>query len=247
MNRYKEIYRRVMEEDAESQRHFLQVISEVRGAQYKNLENFQAMFVPNDEYLKLYDKTVGEFSAGLYSEEGYCLWTNQLLFPITDIVGDIRGFAAFDPFVYADVHSGEGTGNYYTYSSGSLLNKKLFMLGANGVFKKAYDDGYLCITDGVFDTVALNSLGVNAMALMGSNLSPEILFQLRFIKRVILVQDNDNAGLQLGNKLLKMHRGAEIFKQKYSKDFDGALRSEYHDEVVSELMTFLSKGHLIKS
>ncbi len=240
MNRYKDIYKKVMEEDAVSQRHFLQTISEARGTDYGDLSRFKALFVPNDDYLRGFDKTAVDITAGMYSEEGYCLWTGRLLFPVMDLLGDVRGFAAFDPFVYADVHSGSGTGNYYTYSSSALMSKKRFMLCAEGVFKRAYDDGYLCITDGVFDAVSLDNAGINAAALMGSSLSPEILFQLRFIKHVILVQDNDEAGIMLGEKLLRMHRGARVFKQKYNKDFDGAIRSGYGENVIAELRTFLS-------
>lgn len=241
MNRYKKIYERVMAEDSESQRHFLKTIAEERGVEYGNLSPFKALFVPNDDFLKGYDPTVVEQNAGMYTEEGYCLWTGRLLFPIMDVVDDVKGFASFDPFVYADVHNGE-SGNYYAYSSSALMNKKQFMLGASGVYKKAYEEGYLCITDGVFDTVSLTNAGFNAMALMGSSLTPEILFQLRFIKHVILVQDNDNAGVLLGTKLLRVHKGGKIFKQKYAKDFDGAIKAGFAKEVIFELQTFLQKS-----
>lgn len=225
----------------------MKVIAEVRNASYDNLSHFDAIFVPNNDYLKNFDSTVMDVSAGMYNEDGFCIWNNQLMLPIYDVHDDVRGFAAFDPFVYADVHSNAGGGNYYTYSSSSVMSKKRFMLGTKGIFKKAYEDGYLCITDGVFDTISLDSIGVNSAALMGSSLTPEILFQLRFIKNVILVQDNDDAGLQLANKLLKVHHGATVFKQRYSKDFDGALNSDNRDEVISELKTFLLKKQIIRS
>ena len=241
MNRYKAIYDRVMKEEQEAQEKYKGAIFELRGVEYPNLERFKAMFVPNNEFLKSYDPTVAEVSAGMYGEGGGSIWTGQLLFPVMDLLGDVRGFAAFDPFVYADVHGG-GSGNYYAYSSGDLMSKKRFMLGAEGVYKRAWEQGYLCITDGIFDTVSLDARGVNAMALMGSSLTPEILFQLRFIKNVILVQDNDDAGLMLGDKLKRMHRGGKVFRQKYDKDFDGAVRGGYGDRVVDELRTFLAQS-----
>lgn len=240
MNRYKDLYKSVMASDANSQQHFINTISEERGVEYGDLSPFIPLFVPNDEYLRSYDPTIIEPDAGLYSEEGHCLWTGCLLFPILDLVGDVRGFAAFDPFVYADVHNGGG-GNYYIYSSGSIMSKKCYMLGAVGVYKKAYEDDYLCITDGIFDTVSLTNAGFNAMALMGSSLTPEILFQLRFIKNVILVQDNDDAGLLLGQKLQKLHKGGQIFKQRYAKDYDGAIKGGHGEDVKSELKTFLQR------
>lgn len=91
--------------------------------------------------------------------------------------------------------------NYYRYSSKNIMQKGKYLYMLPGTFEKAYNDGYLCVTDGLFDTLHLEHFGYNAGALSGSSLTIEMLAQMRVIKKVIIMSDNDSAGLKLEERM----------------------------------------------
>lgn len=232
---YRTGYRRAWSEDAESQERFCSVIAEVRSIPVSVLKSIECFFVPNEEYLVwACGEDILDAKYGVYLDDN-CLWSNCLLLPILNLNDQVMGLAGFNPFVYMDVHENLSSENYYQYSMSSVFAKGRYMFGPAGVYKKSMRDGYLCITDGVFDTVSLNAAGFNAMALMGSTLTQEILMQLRFIKKIILVADNDDAGYKLWDNLRKSIPGAVLFKQGYTKDADEALKSEHREDFIRKL------------
>ena len=82
------------------------------------------------------------------------------------------------------------------------------------------------ITDGVFDSVALNSRGIPALALLGSTFSKENLYFLRWYKNVYVCADNDRAGLQLYSKLSKSLPHVYKVVQSKAKDIEELLRED---------------------
>jgi len=83
------------------------------------------------------------------------------------------------------------------------------------------------IVDGVWDSITINYLGLPAMALLGSRISEDVKKILSLYKQIILVQDNDQAGVSLFIELSKLFKNVWRVKIPVSiaKDID-----EFHNK-----------------
>ena len=247
---YNTAYTAVWENDSArmAQQRYLEIIAELRHVDCSVLQTCRMMFLPNDSYLSYFagnEICYPEF--GCYSSPKECIWVNQLIIPITNIVGEVKGFAAFHPFNYATAkETGDKTITYYSYSARDVFAKNKFLYCPGDSYRKALDDGYIFLVDGVFDAASLYCAGFNAGALMGSIPSPEIIMLLRFIKRVILVADNDEAGYKLYQTLARKLNNIELYKQGFTKDADELLKSDRRDEFVASLKSVLDTGGFLK-
>lgn len=234
---YREGVARIWAEDSSSQQNFVKIISDVRKMKCIDFKKINAFFVPNDDYVATYfPDEIRQPEYGFYNSDGLCFWNNCLLIPIFDVADNVRSVVGFNPFRYTEAKEKQDWSlNYYIYSPNSVFKKGSFLFYLEGVYKKALQDGYLFLTDGVFDAISLASEGFNAAAMMGSSLTPEIVMLLRFIKHVLLVIDNDDAGIKLANSLQRMHSGVTVVTQKHTKDVDDLLKGPFHDEAVREL------------
>ena len=229
---YFDIVERVWEEDGESQTFFFESIKEVRHSDF-NPRGLYSIFIPNEKYLLDFTtESQREDEFGLF-RNGTCIWTNQMILPLCDILGVPRGIVSFDPFVYLDVHNGE-TGNYYIYSSQDVCPKGNFLYAHPESFKRGIDS-YLFITDGVFDTVSLYEHGFNAGALMGSTVSDIVIAILQLFPKVVLIRDNDEAGALLKRKLSSRLLNFVDFSVQGFKDIDEALKSDRKEEFLKSL------------
>lgn len=233
---YRDGVQRIWEEDAESQRGFLDAIASARNMKSIDFKAINAFFVPNDAYiLKYFDDTITFSEYGFY-EGDYCFWNNCLLMPIYDVADKVVSVAGFNPFRYLESKEKDDRSiNYYIYAPSQVFKKGSFMFYLEGCYKRALDDQYIIITDGVFDTIALQLAGFNAGALMSSSVTQEIATLLRFIKHVLIASDNDEAGLKLVEKIRAVHPFVTVIRQKRTKDIDDLLKSEYRDKAISEL------------
>lgn len=245
---YKKCLQNVYDKDFEVQKKYLDICCSARGMQSDILLKASAIFVPNSDYLLSYGGgEVLEESNGLY-RGGECLWTENILFPFFDIGDSIVGFGGFNPRVYLMVHEqNDWTSNYYNYSTKDIMRKGNYLYMLPGTFDKAWSDGYLLITDGIFDTLSLAQYGFNAAALCGSTLTEQIIVQLRLFKKVIILTDNDNAGYVLENKMKKYLHNCIFFHQGLYKDVDDILKSEYRDGFICKLWDSIQSPFLIDS
>ena len=89
--------------------------------------------------------------------------------------------------------------------------------------------------------MSLSSYGYLAAALLGSNVSEQVLAQLTFVDRIILAYDNDEAGLRLARFLTKKLNNVVCVKQKYTKDVDDLLKTSYKDNYLEMLNNVIQK------
>lgn len=233
----KELFDRIYNEDFEAQKNFIDFIcSSVRNMDSEVLYRAKAAFIPNNEYLvEMGGARVLDYANGLY-EHGDCIWVSNILFPFYNLSGDIVGFGGFNPETYLRVHeTNDWSHNYYRYSSKNIMQKGKYLYMLPGTFDKAYNDGYICITDGLFDTLHLEHFGFNAGALSGSSLTVEMLAQLRVFRKVIIMSDNDEAGLKLENRMKKYLHNCVFFHQGITKDVDAILKTEHRDGFLNAL------------
>ena len=168
-----------------------------------------------------------------------------MVFPITDLAGNVVGLAGYNPHNYLQAkETGDKSLNYYGYSNKDLFVKGNYLYCLDGVYKKALAQGYLIITDGLFDCLSLSSYGYLAAALLGSNVNEQVLAQLTFIDRIILAHDNDEAGLRLARFLTKKLNNVVCVKQKYTKDVDDLLKTSYKDNYLAMLDNIIQKKEL---
>lgn len=237
---------KIRNEDGDIQRKYVAGVAQARGMDADALWDVGAVFIPNDGYLAAYcGPAVKEYGYDCYGDEGLCKWNNNLVVPITDVAGKVVAIGGFNPFVYLDAKEhGSKSVSYYKYSNSTVYKKGRYLYSVPGVLEKSIREGYAFLVDGLFDCITLSGLGFNALALLGSFVSPEIIVQLRFIGRIILIADNDTAGIKLYETLKKQLRGLELFKQNIAKDIDDALKSEERGKVLNLLHDVAENGFL---
>ena len=229
---------RIYREDYKSQQHYItEICQSVRNMEPEILFKARAFFVPNEDYLKFFfapEVTSNEYD--FYNIYGECQWVGRLALPITNAVDKICGLAAFDAFRYLEAHEqNDWAMNYYYYSSKRIFDKGCYLYGLPGVYKEALNKGYLILTDGVFDAISFAKEGYLAMAALGSIVTDAMAAQLRFIDRVIVAVDNDDAGIAFYEKLHKVLNNVVLFTQNVTKDADDIIKSEYKMDYLREL------------
>jgi len=229
--------------DREAQEYYINVIiKDLRGMDSAIVWEADGFFVPNNDYfVEILGPVALEYDSGFYSKDGVCLWDNTLVLPIPDVFGEYVGLAAFDPINYATAHeSNKYEFSYYKYSRKDIYPHRYYFYGLKGTFDKAYEDGYLVLTDGVFDTLSFASRGYNAWAVLSSSVSEQMLAQLRFIKKVIVAMDNDAAGLKMYKYLSRRLNNVCCLIQGKTKDADEILKTEYSKRYLSKLDDIIS-------
>lgn len=230
--------------DGESQNNFIKIIcKDVRNMDEKVIHRADAFYVPNDQYMSImFGDVIKNGAFDCYYFDDSCKWLNNLVFPIKNLAGVIVGLAGFNPHTYVNTkETGDKSLNYYSYSNKEVFNKGSYLYCLEGGYKKAIKEGYLILTDGLFDCLSLESYGYNSASLLGSAVKDQILSQLIFIDKVILVHDNDLAGLKLANYLSRKLPNLVCVKQKYTKDVDDVLKTSHRDNFLVMLNNLINK------
>ncbi len=241
----KEGITRIYLEDKESLQYYVGMIcSDVRDMEPDVLYRAGAFFVANDDYMaEWFGQGITNPEYEIYRMDGTCLWLHNLVLPVVDAVGEVVGLAGFNPFRYLEAHqTNNWMLNYYMYSSKHIFDKSRFLYSLPGTLRQGLQDGYLVITDGIFDTLSLSACGIHAAALLGSFLSPQVAAVLRFYDRVLLAMDNDDAGLKLYGRLSKVLDNVILVKQGWAKDVDDVLKSQHRNLYLSRIHKILKTG-----
>lgn len=236
-------FRKVWGEDRESQVNFLTTIAkDVRNMDVNILINAGGIFIPNNEYMiHFFGAKILEPRYDCYSNFGNCHWNNNIIFPVRDILDRIVAISGFNPInKLMSQQEKDVTINAYRTSNKDVFDKGLHLFANKGILKKAMEDGYIIITDGVFDMLSLGAEGFNTAALLGSSLSEEHITYLKFIDKVYLAEDNDKAGSQLGRYMKKRLPNFARIKFTNFKDVDDILKSEHRKQFLEELKEGMS-------
>ena len=126
--------------------------------------------------------------------------------------------------------------NYYSYPSKYTFNKKDYLFILPDVYKKALQDGYLILVDGVFDSISFCYYGLNAASLLGSYLNINLAFYLKFIGKIFVAIDNDEAGLKMLHAVQRFIPHAKVIRQGYKKDADDILKTELRNKYISQIL-----------
>lgn len=241
----------LVEKDEKSQRVFLQAIADIR---YLDIDYFLSkgcFFVPNQEYMREYlgISSMNE-TYDIYNYDGECKWLWHLVFPIRNAVGELVGFAGYNPLSKMILKNNQMTGENeivppkYIYSSKSVFDRGNYLFIPNG-YTKCVEDGYAIIVDGMFDSMTIGSLGYNAVGMLGSKVSDKLLFMLSFVKTIYVIHDNDEAGLNLYKLLNKnLHNVVDVRVPRY-KDVDSYVYNEGAGKFKNVMDKVLESGSLL--
>lgn len=228
--------KRIYTEDIESQKKYIDIIMKnVRNMEPDIVYSSDGFFVPNDDYMKFYfGPEILTPSYDCYQPDGRCNWLTYLVFPMYNLIDEVVGLVGFNAINKLKTNEGEEFWglNYYRHSSSSLVEKSKYIFMPKGTFLKARRDGYIIITDGVFDMLHANAVGLNAGALLGSYVTEEILAQLTFIDKVYLAWDNDEAGEKLYRYMKRRLPNLRSIRHNKGKDLDDLLKSPYKDQFI---------------
>lgn len=190
-----------------------------------------AFFVHNDDYMvEKFGLVIKEPGLGIY-RFGRCTLAGRLAIPIRFMDGTVRGFIGYSkkPKELPDDESFIK----YLYPPKDCFPKSRYFYVMPDEYKKAIDDGYVCIVDGIFDKIILQCLGINAVSLCGSALTKWHRYYLHFIKHKIVIADNDVAGRNLAGKCKRYLSNCVEIIQPKSGDIDSFLRT---DKAVKEFL-----------
>lgn len=157
------------------------------------------------------------------------MW-GRCVFPVKDVYGNVMGFCGWDPFVdpkYLDSKN-------YGYKA-----KATTLYGMEKLPEYYTSKEPLFVTEGLMCTLYLRSQGFQALASLGSFLTPYVITILsRFGKRLIMVPDNDETGDKYVGQIKRSLPKAMIIQCAKGKDIEGLRKLDehiYEQQLLSEL------------
>ena len=211
------------------------------------IETFQIGYAPsNHVLLKAFEKMnfnkVAMFESGLVIESGngYDRFTDRIMFPLHDASGHVVGFSGR---IY---QASQNDSKYMNSPESAIFIKGETLYNYHRVGETARQNGYIIITEGFMDVIALYKAGIkNAVAIMGTALTRGHLNLLkRLSKTVYLCLDGDQAGRNATIKsidiLLKADFIVKVVDLPDNLDPDEFLDKRGQDELVSLLKRPLS-------
>jgi len=244
------IFRKVLAEDIKSQKHYVGIVMrDVRGIDYESVVPFEVIFIPNNEYLTHFaGNDIKNPMYGLYDPDGECRYVGDILIPLKLISGVCCGWVAFDPIVKARAEQTKDfSESYYELPPSSIMKKGKVLFVRPEVYKKSLNDEYICLIDGVFDNISLDYHGFNSGSFLGSEVNSDNMFLLMFIKNLIVIPDNDEAGLKFVKSIRKFRPDARVCNQFWCKDADDVLKSDHCKEFCDTLNDCINDRHTLRS
>lgn len=162
------------------------------------------------------------------NDENQDFFINRIMFPIHNHSGNIVGFSGRSLSNKSDV-------KYLNTESTDIFKKEEIFYNFFRVKDLVKNDSiYLC--EGYMDVIALYRAGINnAIALMGLNLSDfqiESLKEQKWLKKIYLCLDNDDAGINYSTKIAEKLLGND-FEIWFIKPYDKKYKDM--DELVNNL------------
>ena len=194
-------------------------------ALFQNLKHQGVFYVPDDEYMINhfgYDITDSKY--GIYYSDNICKYALRLVFPMIFFDGSINGFIGYTNV--NDIDPEDQAFIKYLYPPKMAVDKKRYMFITPEEYKKAYEEQYICVIDGLFDQKSLVTHGINACSLCGSALTEFHRIYLKPIKNIIVLADNDPAGRKLFNSIKRAFPNAVEIIQTLTWDIDDFMKTQ---------------------
>lgn len=150
----------------------------------------------------------------------WCTQWGRCVFPIKDVTGAVMGFVGWDPFE---------TPKYLDSKNYGYKAKLTTLYGMEKLPEYYRSKEPVFVTEGLMCCWYLRSKGFQALASLGSWLTPYVIQILRrFGVRLIMIPDNDETGDKYIKQIKRELPKALIAQVKYHKDIDGCRKEEEH-------------------
>jgi len=133
---------------------------------------------------------------GYLNTSGYFLLDNRYIIPVRDINGDIVTLIGYFP----DIRK------YITVPT-PFFSKDTMFFNIDDAYIRSWEDydGVVVLVEGIFDCLSLRSIGLPAIATMGSDVSFTKKEILKIFKKVLYIPDNDSVGRRALNRYDKQY------------------------------------------
>ena len=186
----------------------------------KYLKGMHAFMNVNEEYMPtIFGESIRSVEYGVFESEVENRYDGRFMMPLQFLDNTVQGFVGWSP-----VDNPLEPSIKYLYPKKEILTKANVLFCTKDIFKKALQDGYLCLTDGLFDSISLNVIGINAASFCGSAITEFHKYALSKIKHKIIVPDNDTAGTKLWNNAKFLMSNVHAIIQAETKDIDDYLK-----------------------
>ena len=141
-----------------------------------------------------------------------CVFTGRYVYPVKDVHGDVMGFCGYDKF--SDVKYLDSKNFGYrakSYSVWGMEQLPAYYESTDPVF---FVEGIVC-------ALYLRQCGMQALATLGSNVSPYVMEIIRrFESRAVFVCDSDEAGTKCRHMLRRHLPSLRCVQSTIAKDVD---------------------------
>lgn len=216
---------------------------EILEATLTNLMDSGAFYVIDDEYMiKHFGKDITDSKYGIYYSD-VCKYALRLVLPMVLFDGTIGGLIGYTN--KNDIDEEDNSFIKYLYPNKIVLNKKRFLYIKPEEYRKAYEEQYICIVDGLFDQHALTINGYNACSLCGSAVTEYHKLYLTPIKHIIIIADNDPAGRKFAKSLKSIFPNSIEILQKTTSDIDDFLKTKEAIKRFDDLMQLIKSENFM--
>lgn len=198
------------------------------------IEDCKAFFIPEDTTISELPDWMLQDSLGMVKFKKYITYLGRVVYPVFDVHKDVMGFCGWEKF------SKElGVPKYLDSRNSGYVAKQASVYGMEKIEEYYNSNKPVYVVEGIVCCLYLRSQGFQALALLGSNLTPYVTQILRrFGRRLILIPDNDDAGNSLATMAKYRLKGCTIIQVAKGKDIDGCRLYEDHsleEQLLQEL------------
>lgn len=177
-----------------------------------------------------------------FVKKNFILFNGRLVFPVMDVKGDAMGFCGWDKFEQP---------KYLDSRNHGYKAKATTFYGMEKLSEYYRSDKPLYVVEGIICCLYLRSIGLQAIALLGSSITPYVMQILkRFGKRLVVIPDNDIIGktpeeineIPAGEHLVKQIKRniptARVIQSTVAKDVDDTRKivdHKYEEQFKKEL------------
>lgn len=147
-----------------------------------------------------------------FTRDGFMVYDGRFVYPVKDTKGDVMGWCGYDLFELP---------KYLDSSTYGYKAKATTLFGMEKLEEYYRSKDPVFVTEGIVCTLWLRQEGFQAMASLGSHLTPYVIEILRrFGDRLIMVPDSDEAGLKYKKQCRYVLQKARVMQSRVAKDID---------------------------
>lgn len=197
-----------------------------RNLKVQTLLDCDSFMVQDDAELHILPPELRDEGTG-FVRNNRLVYQGRYVYPVKDVHGDVMGWCGYDKFEapkYLDSLT-------YGYKA-----KTTTLFGMEKLEEYYRSSEPVFVTEGIVCTLWLRQEGFQAMASLGSHLTPYVIEILkRFERRLIMIPDSDEAGLKYKTQCKYVLPYARVMQSRVAKDVDDSRQAN------SELATELRK------